>query len=234
MSLKSLLSTRKSQAQLTHPYAKYTSSRLSCSLCSLPLKHENLWSSHLVSKGHRVNVEAVKRREEKERVVELEGRGKRAREEEDVEAEEEGEEEGGLPNDFFADPSMAPPPASPSPEPVEEEEEVDPEWAAFEASLAPPPPPPTASSTAAATIFSAPVVYEFGAPKVTEEGDEVEPVEEEDAVEEETEEEVRERKEREEREEMVERMEEEEREQMEADEKVTVSLYPTSLLSLFR
>jgi zinc finger protein 830 len=184
--------------------------------------------------GHRVNVQ----RWEKEQAAIVEkavgSGGKRKRDDEDDAGAKRPreEEEGALPADFFADPSMAPS----KPESVELEEEApapieaeqadgtvdDPEWAAFEASLSagPTAPPPTAS-TANATIFAAPVMYEFGAPKVAEEGEEEEEGEGEE--DEETEEEKAARKEREEREEIMERIDEEEREQMEADEKVAVS-----------
>lgn len=233
-SLKALIGARKAQSRITHPFAKYdASSRLSCSLCGLSLKHENLWSSHLISKGHRVSVQ----RYEKEQVAQA--GGKRKREEEEGGAtkrvKEDEEDEGGLPADFFSDPKDAPKPASSSPMPEDaddgplastssnpspaEEPEYDAEWAAFEATLNVPPPPAAGLSTAAATIFAAPVLYEFGAPKVAEEGEEE--VEEEEEGE--TEEEKRERLEREEREEIMERIREEEREQMEADEKVEVS-----------
>ena len=66
------------------------------------------------------------------------------------------------------------------------------------------------------------VMYEFGAPKVAEEGEDEAAAEEEEEVGE-TEDEKRERLEREEREEIMERIHEEEREQMEADDKVNAS-----------
>lgn len=243
------MGARKAQARISHAFAKYdTSGRLSCSLCGLSLKHENLWSSHLISKGHRVSVQ---RYEREQQAAQAGGKRKRDGEEggagakrvKEVEEDEEDEEdEGGLPADFFSDPSSAPKPASPSPEPevaptaddeplastsapppptADDEPEFDAEWAAFEATLNVPPPPTAASSTAAATIFAAPVLYEFGAPKVAEEGEEEEEPEEEEG---ETEEEKRERLDREEREEIMERITEEEREQQEADEKVEVSM----------
>lgn len=163
--------------------------------------------------------------------------GKRPRED-DSDGDEQKEEDASshaLPADFFADPSQAPVPASPE---VEEEvvaekttEEApveDEEWAAFEASLQAGPSTSTttvaAPSTAKATVFSAPVEYEFGAPKVAEEGEGDGGAEEEEEIEqEETEEERVERIDREEREELMEKIEEETRLQREADDKVEVS-----------
>lgn len=50
-SLKSLMQAKKATNRLTHPLARYdTRGKLSCSLCALALKHDNLWSSHLISK----------------------------------------------------------------------------------------------------------------------------------------------------------------------------------------
>ncbi|KAK4700111.1 hypothetical protein P7C70_g6139, partial [Phenoliferia sp. Uapishka_3] len=265
--LKSLMSAKRTQARLTHPYAKYSGNRLSCSLCGASTSglKEVQWSSHILSKGHRVNVRKVeaeaakeaeragKRAREEEDAGEAGGAGKRAREESDN-GQEEQSASSALPDDFFADPSMAPPPRIEEDEDMEQEPttaeaappEEDDEWAAFEATLANAPPPPTVAPSAGATIFSAPVrplfsaacgahgvikangaelrqvMYEFGAPKVAEEGEE-EAVEEEEE-DGETEEEKAERLEREEREEIMDRIQEEEREQMEADEKVNVSL----------
>ncbi|SCV74600.1 BQ2448_7629 [Microbotryum intermedium] len=191
-----------------------------------------------------------------------EGNGKRAREgtqdsdhdDDDDDDDDEGEKENGrnaLPDGFFTDPSQAPVRSTTTEDedadPAPGTEEDDPEWAAFEASLREAPEPATTStttSTAKATIFAAPVAYEFGAPKVAEEGEEEAEAQEEE--EEETEEERLERWEREQvsstkygvgiqmgylthaflyrlrqREEIMERIEAEEREQLEADSKVT-------------
>lgn len=104
------------------------------------------------------------------------------------------------------------------------EAEDDPEWAAFEASLAAGSAvEASAPSTAQATIFAAPVEYEFGAPKVDEEGVDGAAAGDDDEEPEETEEERIARQELEEREEIMARIVEEEREQIEADEKVAVS-----------
>ncbi|GAA6006700.1 uncharacterized protein JCM10292_003459 [Rhodotorula paludigena] len=163
-------------------------------------------------------------------------------------------QEGALPAGFFANPSEAPAPRAPSPAPAPVAAAAagggsgatttaaaaaadDPDWAAFEAFLAddstPAPLPGSSSSapapatgrkTASATIRAQPVRFEFGAPVVAAEGEEVPEggEEEEEEKEQETEEEKAEREAREEREEMMARLEEEEREQKEADEKVTV------------
>ncbi|ORY52192.1 hypothetical protein BCR35DRAFT_310666 [Leucosporidium creatinivorum] len=234
-SLKQLMKAKKAEARLNHPQAHYNDrGQLSCLLCSVPIKQASLFAPHLVSKGHRVNVQKQAAAEassssngKRKREGDDEAGSKRAREEGDDEDDEPSAagDERALPADFFADPSQAPAPAA-----VEEEEpavseqaeevEDDPEWAAFEASLAagPTAPPPT-KSTASATIFAAPVQYEFGAPKVAEEG-EGEGEQEEEEEQEETEEEKAARIDQEEREEIMSRIEEEEREQMEADEKV--------------
>lgn len=235
--LRSLLRAKQSTTRLSHPLARYSASgQLSCALCRLALKSDALWGAHVVSKGHRGN---VKRREAEE----AEGRGKRGREEEggqEGEGEGEGEPEGkrvkegggGLPADFFADPKQAPAPTTEEaqadlvPEDEAEAEADDPELAAFLAGLDNDPPtadaPAPGPSTATATLSAAPVTYEFGAPKVVEDG-EVEEDAEAEEEEAETEEERVARERREEAEEIMSRMEEEEREQKEADDKVNVS-----------
>ncbi|SGY85115.1 BQ5605_C009g05740 [Microbotryum silenes-dioicae] len=131
-------------------------------------------------------------------------KGKRAREGKGTQQSEDDNEDGpadenrtsALPDDFFTDPSQVPTRSTlaqddaidPTPTTAEED---DPEWAAFEASLQQDVPKPTTtitttSSTAKATIFAAPVAYEFGAPKVAEEGEEEgEPEEEEEETDEE-------------------------------------------------
>lgn len=261
-SLKALMSQRKAQAQLSHPFAKYdTASRLSCSLCGLAIKHENLFAAHLTSKQHRVNKAkwdkeqaVVGKRKRDEEEGGRAGGGKRARDDGDDE-EDEGAP-GGLPADFFADPSQAPLPTAgdedenatstsnmtseATADPIASTSSVAPatatdvdsdafdaEWASFEATLA----APASASTAQATIFAAPVLYEFGAPKVQEEGEEDadEEGQGDAGEEEETEAEKRARIDREEREEIMERITEEEREQMEADEKVAVRRRRVSL-----
>jgi zinc finger protein 830 len=241
MSLKSLLSARSQSKQLTHAFAKYdSSSKLSCSLCALPLKHESLWSSHLVSKLHRSKL-AVSNKRAKEEEEERESKRIKITTDEDramqeEEEEEEEEETGGLPDDFYADKSEQPVMLKEvEEEEVEEEiipEEDDDEWASFEAALAPSTSAiPLVTKTAielttnrvSATLKSAPVLYEFGAPVVLQEGEVDGNEEGEDDVEEETEDEKRERESREEREEMLERMDKEVRDQEEVDEKVVVS-----------
>lgn len=242
MSLKSLLSSRSLSSRLTHPNAKYDSSaRLSCSLCATPIKHENLWSSHLVSKGHRSKAAAAAKEEEKrasKRVkVDAETAAPSATEEQD----EEDTSASALPDDFYEDKSQQPARAVAQNEDVEMSapttvepvvapvvDDEDDEWASFEASLAPAAsfPTPASNSTngakqVSATMRAAPVLYEFGAPAVLQEGEQA--VEAEDEAEEETEEEKRERESREEREEMMERMDKEVRDQEEVDMRVVVS-----------
>ncbi|SCZ98326.1 BZ3500_MvSof-1268-A1-R1_Chr3-2g06297 [Microbotryum saponariae] len=244
-SLKSLMAAKKASStqRITHPFASYDrQSRLTCTLCpATVLKHDNLWGAHLISKGHRVNVQryereqqALREREEAAAVAAaaaaVKGKRKRSRSAEPVHGESNNNEKGkrareakgtqqsdddedgpadenrtsALPDDFFTDRSQVPTRSTSAqddatdPTPATAEED-DPEWAAFEASLQQDAPQPTTttttSSTAKATIFAAPVAYEFGAPKVAEEGEEQgEPEEEE---EEETEEERLERLERE-------------------------------------
>ncbi|GAA6008367.1 hypothetical protein JCM10207_000103 [Rhodosporidiobolus poonsookiae] len=224
--LKSLMAAKKAAARIDAPFAKYDArGALKCSLCGLPVK-DALWGAHTISKGHRVNVQkheaeqaavAEKKRKREEEADEDDAGGPGKRVKEDAPSR-------GLPADFFADPSQAPAPAAA--EPAEPTQEDDPDWAEFEAYLADGPDPtlPSAGSgarsTATATISAAPVKYEFGAPRVAEEGEAAE--EEEEEEQKETDEERVEREMREEREELMARLEEEEREQKEADEKVTV------------
>ncbi|GAA6054681.1 hypothetical protein JCM3770_006384 [Rhodotorula araucariae] len=237
-SLKSLMAAKKQQARITAPFARYSGPRqdqLSCSLCALPVKHESLWSAHVQSKTHRVNVQ----RHEQEQDIKKRKRtdeqtpstSKRPRADDDG---DDGQDDrtGALPADFFADPAHAPTPRvpSPAPAPAPVPAEADPDMDEFLASLsaANPAADDGGASTARATISAAPVRFEFGAPVVAAEGeDEGEGAAAgedgaDDEDQEETEEERAEREAREEREEMMARLEEEEREQREADEKVTV------------
>lgn len=222
MSLKSLIASRNVTKQLTHPYASYRNAKLSCSLCATPIKHENLFATHLTTKAHR------------NKVAEEEKSKKRRLEEESISTEREEKRakpapSDAIPDDFFADQSQRP-----TAQPMEEDEPVAPipststtapliddEWAAFEATLSVPPPPTTLPTAPSASMFGAPVTYEFGAPKILQEGEEEAVLEEEEQGE--TEEEKAERLDKEAREEIMERIEKEERDQMEADSKVTVS-----------
>lgn len=190
------------------------------------MKTEALWPSHLTSKQHRLSLQnqksqtkpttdsGPKRKSEydgSEDVV-LEGDSephvKRSRLETKSGPESEGEEEeeegvrSNLPADFFDDPSQRPPPRSPSPEELGE----DPEWDAFEATLAAADPvlDDTKSSLfAKASIFVEPVNYdERGVPEdpmaVVEAVDGVEEVvadEEEEEEEDPIEKQIREEKE---------------------------------------
>lgn len=219
MSLKSLMASR--AKQITHPLARYSGTKLSCSLCGVAIKHENLFSSHLATKAHRTRAQQDEQDTRKRRAreeEELEREAKRAREDDDE------EEESALPADFFSDPSMHPPaPRAEKEEPEEEpaEEEVDDEWASFEATLAVAPPPTTVPSAPSATISAAPVAYEFGAAKVLQEGEQAEEADEDAETAEDKAQRLLEERERDEREEIMERIFEEEREQTAADAKVT-------------
>lgn len=63
--LRRLMKERTQSKRISHPNAKYTSSgQLLCSLCSVPVKSEVLWPSHLTSKIHRNNVRIAKEAEE--------------------------------------------------------------------------------------------------------------------------------------------------------------------------
>ncbi|GAA5877780.1 hypothetical protein JCM1840_005042 [Sporobolomyces johnsonii] len=248
-SLKSLMKARKASSRLEHPHARYSpAGQLSCALCHIPLKADSLWGSHLVSKQHRVNVQQWEAQQAAQAATTTTGKRKRddsdsAPDDDDAAKrprdDQDAHDARGLPADFFADPSQAPPPrAAASPEPTGEQPgapgqtDDDPDWAEFEAYLASAPAPslpsssvpgaPPSRSTATATISAAPVAYEFGAPKVAQAGEEGDGEGEEEEEQGETEEERIEREMREEREEMMARLEEEEREQKEADEKVTV------------
>jgi len=127
--LRSLMKARTAAAasskRISHPYAVYSGShsgqhaQLSCSLCSLSIKGEVLWASHLTSKVHRINV----RREKERDRVELELTRKRAAEvlEEEQEQEEttkrvrfedsQGKENDGV-NDEYHQPQTGPGPSS--------------------------------------------------------------------------------------------------------------------------
>ena len=233
--LKTLLKAKQHSARLQHAHARYSASgQLSCSLCSVKLKSDALWGSHVVSKQHRANAKA--HAPDPAPDADDDSR-KRARhdggEGEGAEPDSKRARDSALPDDFFADPSQAPPlpehPAqadsAPSDSPSGDD---DPEMAAFLAGLdglddGPVPGP----STATATFSAAPVEYEFGAPRVAEEGEQedVQDQAEEEEEEQETEEDRIARERREEAEEIIQRMEEEEREQKEADDKVTVSKF---------
>lgn len=243
MSLKSLLSARSSSKQLSHPFAKYdTTARLSCSLCSTQIKHESLWSSHLISKLHRaklaINTATTKPPHDSPT--------------QDTHRDSKRVKTNTLPPDFYQDKSKQPviPPEQGEQEDQDEQEQdlndevneaeeampeellQDDEWASFEAALAPSTStlPTTATvsvqqlttNRVSATLKAGPVVYEFGAPVVLQEGEVANDGEEDDDVEEETEEDKRERESREEREEMLERMDKEVRDQEEVDGKVLV------------
>lgn len=234
MSLKSLIASRNVSKQLTHPYASYRGPKLSCSLCGTPIKHENLFATHLTTKAHRNKVaEEEKMKVQRSKVVEEEQSKKRRNGEENSTSEREGKrakavETDAIPADFFADNTQRPTiqpmeedePPAPIPSTSTADPTVDDEWAAFEATLSVPPPPTTLPSAPSASMFGAPVTYEFGAPKILQEGEEEALPEEEEEGE--TEEEKAERLDREAREEIMERIEKEERDQMEADLKVTV------------
>ncbi|KAG0149203.1 hypothetical protein CROQUDRAFT_131513 [Cronartium quercuum f. sp. fusiforme G11] len=148
-------------------------------------------------------------------------------EDEDIITSGDQEPSTSLPADFFDDPSQRPRPSSASLEPVDVETvDDDPEWAAFEASLAAPDTEKEDQSSlfAKASIIVEPVSYvENGTLRnlmQVNAGEMEEPIAEEEVEEEEEEEDPIEKKIREEKEEIMERIQNEEREQLEADDRV--------------
>jgi len=228
--LRRLMKERAASKRIEHPYARYNNGgNLSCSLCSLAIKSEVLWPSHLTSKVHRSNVKKEKdAQQELEVQTATSSNGKRANEDEEmlhdgqdrqkrVRIDEAGSQEyaatSSFPPGFFDNPADAPA-SNDQDMPTSQENEEDPEWAAFEATLAEEDAPQastsangpgaTASSYASATISAGEVLYGNG--QEDEEAAQEGADEEEDENDEpkETEEE---RRDREEREELMERIE---------------------------
>src|SRR5687767_12312105 len=55
-----------SSSKITHPFAKYdTNQKLICVVCSVIIKNESLWNSHLVSLSHKESLRKLKEIKEK-------------------------------------------------------------------------------------------------------------------------------------------------------------------------
>lgn len=190
MSLRTLVKQKKQEARLTHPAASYSSTgKLTCLDCSVPIKHEALFASHLASKQHRTNAQAraaqlqaqaqhKRTREEAAAAAAVVDYGS-SDEERDTMQEDEAPERkrarldeaaepvastSALPADFFADPSQAPLPSAPSPEPESAAAaEEDDDWLAFQRDVLGPATaasaPAVFNNTSTATIFAEPVLY---------------------------------------------------------------------------
>lgn len=132
--LRRLMKERNAAKRITHPYARYSSSgQLTCSLCSLSVKSEVLWPSHLTSKVHRSSVRREK--DDNQRIIDESLRKRPAADDEDggdgdnlvgmdghsngqkrvrfTEADDEQQEEASasesfLPADFFGNSSKPP------------------------------------------------------------------------------------------------------------------------------
>ena len=231
--LRALMRAQKSSNRIQHPYARYNNlGALSCSLCSLPLKSEVLWPSHLTSKTHRSNLKRVKEEQEKATAaaaVASSSKGLKRQAEPDadnaedeaakrarVDTQEERTSDDSpsfLPAGFFGNPEDASEANADDVGAADPSEPIDEEWAAFEATLQQPEEPLASTSTGyttAATITAQPVLFEDdeqedgnGAGQAGNEARDAE-VDDHDEEPKETEEE---RQEREEREELMERIE---------------------------
>lgn len=170
------MKAQKASNRIQHPYARYSNAgALSCSLCSLPLKSEVLWPSHLTSKTHRSNLKKQKEQEEQQlsaaqahaeassssnsglkRPAEADEdeSGKRARldGENDVDGDDAPSGPASfLPAGFFSNPEAANGPQGEDAEAglsAAGDEPIDEEWAAFEATLNKAEDPVASTSTA--------------------------------------------------------------------------------------
>ena len=228
--LRALMKAQKSSNRIQHPYARYNNAgALSCSLCSLPLKSEVLWPSHLTSKTHRNNLKREKEEQDKAAAATQATSANLKRPVDEI-SEENGAEEGSngkrartsiedeatdstsfLPAGFFSNPaeaSQANADATMAEEAVEEP--VDEEWAAFEATLNQPEEPVASTSTGfttAATITAQPVLFEDEEQQEDAAAGQTKNEDEEGDKDDEAKETEEERREREEREELMERIE---------------------------
>ena len=235
--LRSLMKASKAAARISHPYARYSSSgQLSCTLCGIPCK-DVLWPSHLTSKVHRSNIRRQKQEEEDAAATAAaaaaSGSRKRSGSEEAephaaesskrmrLHAEQQDAVDGespaaaALPAGFFDAPKAGTGATSThlaEERTADEDEPIDEEWAAFEATLNEDndarPVASTSASAAyapAATFTAQPKLFEQdedddGKAGQGEEGDAgAEPEEEKESE--------ADRREREEREELMERIE---------------------------
>ncbi|KAJ1308025.1 hypothetical protein OPQ81_002096 [Rhizoctonia solani] len=225
------------EKRINHPLALYNASgQLRCAACGTSVK-PHAWEGHVISKAHRTQAARLRAEEEKEQArkrkaeenVEMEEaeEGKRPRTAEPEPAPPQPQTTGGLPADFFSDPSRAPvlgedddEDQGMSLEPTNNNTSLDDEFAAFsKAVLQPALKPVTMDVYEAATVIAEPELVNNtadGFPAgVTGEAQEVQEVVEE------TEEEKRQRLQEEERELIMDRLRDEEMAQEEADERVT-------------
>lgn len=143
-----LRALRTTTERISHPLATYTASgQLKCIACDSIIKQTSQWGGHVGSKKHRVCVGKMKELEREKEEKEERERGKRKAEE--VEESEEdvvvGDNKkrkidegdgGGFPDDFFSDPSLAPPLPTPAPAEEPTKSAIDLEFEAFQRELA--------------------------------------------------------------------------------------------------
>ncbi|CCO28528.1 hypothetical protein BN14_02523 [Rhizoctonia solani AG-1 IB] len=228
-----------SEKRINHPLALYNASgQLRCAACGTTVK-PHAWEGHVISKAHRTQAARLRAEEEKEQAkkrkaeenAEMEDadEGKRPRTAEPEPAPPQLESTGGLPVDFFSDPSRAPvlggdddgDDQEMSSDPVNRESTLDDEFAAFsKAVLQPALKPAALNAYESATVFAEPELVN-NVPDGFPAGVTGEAEGETQEVVEETEEEKRQRLQEEERELIMDRLRDEEMAQEEADERVT-------------
>ncbi|EUC57578.1 hypothetical protein RSOL_225790, partial [Rhizoctonia solani AG-3 Rhs1AP] len=223
-----------SEKRVTHPLALYNASgQLRCAACGTTVK-PHAWEGHVISKAHRTQAARLRAEEEKEQArkrkaeenVEMEDvdEGKRARTAEPEPTPPQPQSTGGLPLDFFSDPSQAPVLGEDDDDmemPLNNHTTIDDEFAAFsKAVLQPALKPGGMNVYEAATVIAEPELVSnvpdgFPAGVTGDAEGEVKEVVEE------TEEEKRKRLQEEDRELIMDRLRDEEMAQEEADERVT-------------
>ncbi|KAH7341299.1 hypothetical protein B0J17DRAFT_646037 [Rhizoctonia solani] len=226
-----------SEKRINHPLALYNASgQLRCAACGTTVK-PHAWEGHVISKAHRTQAARLRAEEEKEQArkrkaeenVEMEDaeEGKRPRTAEPEPAPPEPQSTGGLPADFFSDPSQAPVLGGDDDDqdmpldPTNNNTALEDEFAAFSrAVLQPVLKPATADVYEQATVMAEPELIS-NVPDGFPEGVTGEAEGETKEVVEETEEEKRKRLQEEERELIMDRLRDEEMAQEEADERVT-------------
>ncbi|KAB5588115.1 hypothetical protein CTheo_8443 [Ceratobasidium theobromae] len=236
-----------SEKRINHPLALYNAAgQLRCGACGTAVK-PHAWEGHVISKAHRTQVARLRAEEEKEQAKkrkaaenievdedEDDAEGKRRRTAEPESAPlVQSQPAGGLPVDFFSDPSQAPVSLGiddddedqdqvMASEPANNPSSIDEEFAAFaKAVLQPTLKPNTTDVYEAATVSAEPELVSnvpdgFPASVLGAENADGEPNEQV----EETEEEKRRRLQEEERELIMDRLRDEEMAQEEADERV--------------
>ncbi|KAF8704605.1 hypothetical protein RHS03_06002, partial [Rhizoctonia solani] len=226
-----------SEKRINHPLALYNASgQLRCAACGTTIK-PHAWEGHVISKAHRTQAARLRAEEEKEQArkrkaeenVEMEEaeEGKRPRTAEPEPAPPQPESTGGLPADFFSDPSRAPvlggdddDDQDMSSDPIARNSTIDDEFAAFSKAVLQPALKPGAMELYESATVSAEPELVNNIPDGFPAGVTGEAEGENQQVVEETEEEKRRRLQEEERELIMDRLRDEEMAQEEADERV--------------